>query len=357
MSPAVPALAFAAPYQELLVRTQTPTPLLRDERFHEAGHTWSDAERHAVAHAWASQVPLLVRGEAGCGKSQLARAVAAVLQVPLEVAVIHPRFEASDLKYTEDPVRRLAQAQVVSALRPEGLAGDDLRQWVETELNPGEFITHGPIWRAFKQAVAAGEQAHWPSAVLLIDEIDKADADVPNALLDVLAQHSFTVPATGEVVRAQQKHPPLVIITTNEDRELPAAFLRRCAVLNLQPPEAEHDEEAFLRWLKERASAHKDLNSFGSALDPALSPLHAAAKQTWADRRVATKDGLPTVGLAEYLDLLYSLHALAGGNPAQAMALLGPLSAYALVKHRETPQNRAAVLGHSASAVTPGAAS
>jgi MoxR-like ATPase len=149
------------------------------------------------------------------------------------------------------------------------------------------------------------------------------------------------VPATDQIVAAQDQHPPIVIITTNEDRELPAAFLRRCAVLNLQPPESRLNKEAFVGWLQARAMVHPDLVSLATpGKSQQYSPMYLAAEQTWADREVAAEATLPTVGLAEYLDLLYSLRGLAGDDSERAEELLLKISAYALVKHRETPQTR-----------------
>ncbi len=290
----------------------------------------------AVIHAWASARPLLIRGEAGCGKSQLARAVAAALDVPLITEVIHPRFEATDLLYREDPVKRLAHAQLLAAAGiAQGTKGDAALKWLTDELAPARFVTPGPLWLAMKQEPASQSAKQWPRAVVLIDEIDKADADIPNALLDVLGNRSFRVPSTDQVISAGREHAPLIFITTNEDRELPHAFVRRCAVLNLQPPDA--DEATFTAWLRSRAAAHKALAALAG--DDA-SPMAVAAIQVWQDREQARKQTLPTVGLAEYLDLLYSLQELSQGQPAAALALLNDISAYALVKHREQDQGR-----------------
>jgi MoxR-like ATPase len=332
------------PFAQFVGATRSNTLLPREPRFSEAWHQWSDPERRAVVQAWASERPLLVRGEAGSGKSQLARALAAVLGVPLEMEVIHPRFEATDLKYREDPVRRLAQAQLLGALASADTA-EERRAWVEQQLHPKHFVSPGAIWRALASPAPVDcqgqpQHAHWPRSVLLIDEIDKADADVPHALLDVLGNRVFAVPATGEVVQCEA-HWPLIVITTNEDRELPAPFVRRCAVLNLKPPSHETEEgRPFLRWLIERALSHERLKTLDRRGTGAML---RAAEQTLADRRAAAEAGLPTVGLAEYLDLLYSLQRLSEGQPRRAMQLLDELSAFALVKQREQDQQRASV--------------
>jgi hypothetical protein len=114
--------------------------------------------------------------------------------------------------------------------------------------------------------------------------------------------------------------------------------LRRCAVLNLRPDEA--SPQHFVDWLQARASVHAPFAEWASTAD---SPLQRAALQVWDDRDRASKQGLATVGLAEYLDLLYSLHRLSGNDIARANELLDQLSPFALVKHREQDQLRPAV--------------
>jgi MoxR-like ATPase len=180
--------------------------------------------------------------------------------------------------------------------------------------------------------------------VLLIDEIDKADADVPNALLDVLGNRSFTVPPLNHrTVRPAAGRLPLIILTTNEERELPAAFVRRCVVLNVNPPA--HDtpagETAFVGWLVDRGVVHRRLRIADEART-------LAARQVLADRKVAIGLGYPKVGLAEYIDLLTALHELTQATPederaADQIRWLQRLGAYALVKNAGQPQDRAPV--------------
>jgi len=328
------------PYQYLIDATQEPTELRGTNRFGEAWHLWSPRERRALVQAWASRRPLLIRGEAGCGKSQLARAVAAVLGIELFVEVIHPRFEATDLLYREDPVARLAQAQLLSTIQ---LGANDFEQQlalIEQRLEPAKFIRKGPIWEAMIQPEPEGRPPEWPRAVILVDEIDKADSDVPNALLDVMANRSFNVPGIEKAVGGDSEYAPLILMTTNEDRELPPAFLRRCAVLNVGVDG--EDQSSFVNWLLRRARAHRALAALGGG-EP--NPMMRAAEQVWDDRKRADDQGLPTVGLAEYLDLLYSLQRLSGGDAARANELLDRISPFALVKHREQDQGRPPVGG------------
>ena len=288
------------------------------DRFAAAGHLWSRREIDALTLAWAARRPLLVRGEAGSGKSQIARAAAEALgSGPPLIEVIHPRFDAQDLLYRMDAVARLADAQV-----------DRLDE------SSRKYVKRGRLWEAM--AAAADGQ---PIPVLLIDEIDKADSDLPNALLDVLGNRSFTVPPLDDlVVRPAGDGLPLVIITTNEERELPVAFVRRCVVLNLNPP---GQAAEFIDWLIMRGRVHEHLQIADDAR------AHAA-QQVLADRRVAEREGFPKVGLAEYIDLLTALDRLVPASLPEARAAeqiewLRKLSAYALVKNAGQSQDRPAV--------------
>ena len=289
--------------------------LADNDHFSTAGHWWSRPEIDALILAHAARRPLLVRGEAGSGKSQIARAAAQAMgSVPLLVEVIHPRFEALDLLYRMDAVERLADAQMQRL--------DESNE---------KYVKRGRLW----DAIALVHIDKNPP-VLLIDEIDKADADVPNALLDVLGNRSFSVPALKHrTIRAEGGRMPLMIITTNEERELPAAFVRRCVVLNVNPPA---EDALFIAWLVERSRVHRHL-----IIDDAARQL--AAQQVLADRKAAIAQGYPKVGLAEYIDLLTALHELTQGMPTKArgaeqIVKIQKLSAYALVKNADQLQQR-----------------
>jgi MoxR-like ATPase len=235
---------------------------------------------------------------------------------PLLVEVIHPRFEALDLLYHFDQVSRLADAQIGN------------------ELDRGNFkyVKHGRLWQAFESA-----QPGQILPVLLIDEIDKADADLPNALLDVMGNRSFQVPMLGHLtISAADGCLPLIIITTNEERELPAAFVRRCAVLNLNPPA---DNQDFIAWLLERGKVHRHLK-----VDPVVCQF--AAQQVLDDRLAAANAGYPKVGLAEYIDLLTAVDQLTpdlegAERIKKQIYWINRLSAYALVKNAGQSQKRA----------------
>jgi len=329
------------PFQTLIPGSRLP--LEPGDNFRAATHVWSKEEIRALRLALAAQRPLLLRGEPGSGKSQLARAAARVLcdAHPL-VAVVHPRFEASDLLYSFDTLARLLDAQL-------GEKGD----W---DASNERYLQPGVLWRAFEQ----GSQGR-RHPVVLIDEIDKADADVPNSLLDVLANRSFEVPMrelARRRIQADEHFAPLIVFTTNEERELPAAFVRRCVVLNLNPPQ---DEGALLDWMLERAQAHADVQGRVSA-----AVVQRAVQQTLWDRKQVLAEGYPPVGLAEAIDLVRALERLTAefsGSDAEReteqQRLLDELSAYALVKYplkdpgqKRLPLPRAAA-GDSAADAAP----
>ncbi len=297
----------------------------RNEHLDATWHQWSQPEIDALTLAMAARRPLLVRGEPGTGKTQLARAAAHHLGWVLESTTIHSRYEPQDLLFRFDAVRRLADAQWKDA-GAEWLADREPTYWEP-----------GPLWRAFgwKSAVNHGscrqeaDKAAPKGHVLLIDEIDKAESDLPNALLEVLGQRSFRIPALKLTIGGPDQPLPLVIITTNEERELPPAFLRRCIVLNLDAGRGQYSD-----WLLARGRAH-----FGQILgarEKALitdEVLTEAATQLAQDRQAAKNAGLPPPGVAEYLDLLYALHDLAEGDSKAQLGWLKKLKAYAFRKH------------------------
>jgi len=155
----------------------------------------------AVNAAITLQRPLLVKGEPGTGKTELARQVSAALNMPMIEWHIKSTTRAQQGLYEYDAVSRLRDSQL----------GD------ERVNDVANYIKRGKLWQAF-----TAEQR----SVLLIDEIDKADIEFPNDLLQELDRMEFHVYETGETVRAAVR--PIVIITSNNEKELPDAFLRRC---------------------------------------------------------------------------------------------------------------------------------
>jgi MoxR-like ATPase len=166
----------------------------------------------AVAAAVTLGRPLLIKGEPGTGKTQLAEEIAAFLDRPLFEWHVKSTTKAQQGLYEYDAVSRLRDSQL----------GDPRVQDIR------HYIVKGRLWEAFTSAV---------QPVLLIDEIDKADIEFPNDLLRELDRMEFYVYETRELIRAQ--HRPIIVITSNNEKELPDAFLRRCFFHYIRFPDAD----------------------------------------------------------------------------------------------------------------------
>jgi MoxR-like ATPase len=177
--------------------------------------------------------PLLLQGEPGCGKTRLAYSVAYALAMPLEVANIKSTSRAQDLLYTYDAVRRLYDSQL-GAEGPKDQYGQPLARATRN------YISLGPLGRAIARAEYGRRSA------VLIDEIDKADLDFPNDLLWELDRMEFKVPEVPGMGHHATALRPFVVITHNEEKPLPPAFLRRCVYYYVEFPKKRSDLEYIL---------------------------------------------------------------------------------------------------------------
>ena len=251
----------------------------------------TDDLKLAVNAALTLQRPLLIKGEPGTGKTLLALEVARALDRPLLQWHIKSTTKAHQGLYEYDAVSRLRDSQL----------GD------EKVHDIGNYIVQGVLWQAF--------EAEQPS-VVLIDEIDKADIEFPNDLLQELDRMEFHVYETRQTVKAS--HRPLIIITSNNEKDLPDAFLRRCFFHYIRFPDRATMEQIV-------AVHYPNLRSdiLGSALDT-----------FFALREVSGLKKKPST--SEFLDWLQLL--LANDIPAEALTELDqglPPMAGALLKNEQ----------------------
>ncbi len=270
----------------------------------------------AVQVAQKTGRPLLLQGPAGSGKSSLAPFVANELGCRFYSYTVTARTQARDLMWEFDALGRLNDANIATTV-PEARA---------KVVNLHNYVTPSVLWWAFNQASATRRGAavvgalqvklcrdpasidperpekcvvyEQPGAVVLIDEIDKADPDVPNNLLEAFGSRRFSVAETGTRVVESKPH-PLIFITTNNEREMPQAFLRRCIILEL-----EHKEAPDLVAIAKAQFGADDLGIY----------LPVAEKLVEL-RKEAEKQDLRVPSTAEYLDALLACREL-GISPA-----------------------------------------
>ncbi len=256
----------------------------------------------AVNLAMATGRPLLLSGEPGSGKTTLAFNVARVLGRAFFRETIASHTRALDLLWKFDTLRRLNDAQTPA----QPLL--DRQYYVDPGTLWWGFDPHSAAQRGSRHIVPAAFHAINPGvggtmagAVVLLDEIDKADPDVPNDLLEPFDTGSFTVRDTNDpIVRTRDV---LLMLTTNGERELPPAFLRRCVTLKLPDP----TDAWFVTIAEHRLGVRSDQ----------VPLLHDVATEVMAWRAAALRAGVRRPGTAEYLDALEACRTL-GVTPASA---------------------------------------
>jgi MoxR-like ATPase len=233
--------------------------------------------RVAVKVALITGRPLLLVGPPGCGKSSLAPYVARNLRLSLLSYTVTESAEASDLLWRIDYLRRLNDAQIR-----------------DREIQPlSDYVERGVLWRAFKPPVVPEGPDSPLGTLVLIDEIDKADAGFANSLLVAIGSLQFDVPPLNNMtVEADKDTIVLVVMTSNEERELPPALTRRCVTLSVDFPTADELVEISARrwsWMKEPG--------FRAAVESLARSLAAPDRDPSA----------PRVSTAEFLDLVQVL--------------------------------------------------
>ncbi|MCB9678042.1 MAG: MoxR family ATPase [Alphaproteobacteria bacterium] len=255
--------------------------------------------------AWATGRPLLVRGQPGTGKSSLAAHIARTRGWRFHDLVTTSRTEARDLLWRYDTLGRLNDAS-----DPQALVGE-----------PASYVEPQALWWALSPSTAAtygGREGNprenpgthaWPLGddpgdVVLIDEIDKADPEVPNDLLVTVGSLQFRVLETGDTIAVER--PPFLVFTTNAERDLPPAFLRRCITVELATPTG-----AALKAIGERHFPGLD-GALHTAVEGRISHLREKAEEL----------GLRSPSIAEYLDTLAACRELAIGPDSPAWKAL-----------------------------------
>jgi MoxR-like ATPase len=242
--------------------------------------------------------PLLIKGEPGTGKTMLAQSIADALAKPLIVWNIKSTTKAQDGLYVYDTVQRLYDGQF----------GD------HDVCDIAAYIKLGKLGEAF---------SHPERVVLLIDEIDKADLEFPNDLLWELDQMEFFIPETRQTVRAGQR--PIVVITSNAEKELPDAFLRRCVFHFIEFP----DPDTMRRIVRVH---HPDLED--RLLDSALESFYRLREVQGLQKKPST---------SELIDWVQAL-AIAGVEPARITARM-PFLGVLLKKDKDVQAAQRAMSG------------
>lgn len=271
----------------------------REDWAYDAGPDVKPEHRHflfaeeavlALNVSLAARRPLLISGEPGSGKTSLARCAAHALGHVFYRETVTSRTQASDLLSSFDALQRLGHAQISSIQPTQAYVVPGKLWWALDPQTAGQRgLDASPGNPALKDPGIKPAKGDASKAALLLDEIDKADPDVPNDLLEVLDERGFTVPETEDRI-ALKRQSLLVMLTTNGERELPSAFLRRCVALELPTPTES--------WLVDVARRR-----FGSGSDAFQDGLYKRlAQEVMTLRQAAEDQGRRPPSTSEYVD-------------------------------------------------------
>ena len=308
---------------------------IKNDHHEDYTYVFEPQALNAIKAALLINRPLLVKGETGSGKSQLAKAAAACLDRAFIPYVVSAKTEAQNLLWSFDAIARLADAQIEGAL----CSADTDKQTIRDSLALKNYIRPQALWIALNWQSAKDqfdilakrtgqsdaltsiqnyEKAESNGVVVLIDEIDKADSSLPNGLLEVLGSNRFHpegFETPVELTSAKGAPKPLVMVITNGEHPLPDAFLRRCLVVEvgLEAGGRKSQREQTVYLVSHAAPNFGKLEALNVSTEQGdeQSVLEAIAGQVIADRNAAkAKNIKPLVGQAEYFDLLRGIQAL-----------------------------------------------
>lgn len=290
------------PLSERGLKSPVYENLIEDEN--PAGYIASPGLRNAVNVALVLGQPLLVTGEPGTGKTKLAGSIAHELELdPPFVFRTKTTSTARDLFYRYDALRHFHDVNVIKK---------------DKELSVADYIKFEALGEAIQFALPDSERAR--RSVVLVDEVDKAPRDFPNDILNEIEEFSFTVFETGKTYKADKQYRPIVLLTSNSEKNLPDAFLRRCVFYHIQPP----THSQLVKIVEKRLTLS---DQFALKVDPLISHFEEI-------RQLALKKKPATAELLAWLAVLNRLHA-DGQVPQQGQAEALAFTYSILAKNKE----------------------